>query len=547
MIRRLIYRILGPPRPEGASMPRGDFSFVICTAPMEVCFRSIERMHQENPEKVFVLYAHRQYAEEYARRTGLPVVTFDGEVSWKNVSLWKVLSTPGLKQVFYLYADWWHNNVVDSLYYMRRILCPELGIYGATEFKTSQELYYSVDFQEENLVTVALMTVLWLPLYLVIRAIAPVYLIRFKCFDGAYGDFLQEALSMNVANRIYKKKRELYVCYARRKMDHGFVHEKTDRFLLFWPPARYLHLAMRMLGGYNRHTISEYELRPVVLPKMGSMPPCISLTRSERSRGNEILAGAGVGPDQKIICVHVRDSAFFREELALDGRMQDAVAENRFRDWSGKDIIPFARRFRELGYLVIKMGTKHPPMPSEAGGFVFDYANSSIKSPFMDCYLAERCEFYLSSDSGPSNMANFMQKPLMLVNMYNLNLMLLKHGNGVYLKRFVDIQTGRELCLSELCERRLHWQRPNASIFLGKGVSVENNSPEEILQCAEEMLARVKGSWEDTPHDVEMRKKFNMLMLENFRDVTYGHKYYALEINAPISTTFLRNRPEFIQ
>jgi len=404
-----------------------------------------------------------------------------------------------------------------------------------------------MDFEDDHLALVAALTLLSVPLYLVVRIMSPVFLVRFKCFDGAYGDFLQETLSMHAANALYRKKREVYISYSRRKINRDFVFRKVSGFLNYFKIARYVHLCTKIFGGCDRHTISDYEVRPVVLPRMDEVPPGIPISEAEQKKGAQILAKEGIPPNRKIVCVHVRDSAYFQAKFQDDPRKDRAVNENRFRDWRGEDIIPMAKALSKQGYSVVKMGTNHPPMPMDTGGIIFDYANSSISSPFMDCYLANRCEFYLSSDSGPSNMANLMRKPLMLVNLYNLNLMLLKEALGVYLKHFIDIRTGKKLCLSEICDRSLHWQMPDATIFLGKGVMVKNNTPEEIAQCVEEIKGRVTGTWRDTPHDNELRQKFNDILLHYFENVNYGHNYQALAVNAPVSTMFLRNNPWFVR
>lgn len=533
-------------KPAGSPFPEGVFTLVFCTAPMTVSLGIIERLRREEPGEDFVLYARREYAEIFAKQTGLAVIPFEGDISLKRTSQWQVMSLPRLRRVIYLFSTWWHFNVTTALYYIRRVVCPNCRIFRASEEKTTEELYYSMDFESDHLAVVAAFTVLAVPLYLAVRLMSPFFLFRFKCFDGAYGDFLQETLSMHAASAVYRKKREVFVSYSRRKINRDFVFRKVSGSLNFSEIARFVHLCTKIFGGYKRHTISDYELRPVVLPRMGEVPPGLILSNAEKSKGAQILAREGIPSHRKIICVHVRDSAFFREKFKDDLRRDRAVNENRFRDWHGTDIIPMAKALNRQGYAVIKMGTNHPPMPSETGNIIFDYANSSISSPFMDCYLANRCEFYLSSDSGPSNMANLMRKPLMLVNLYNLNLMLLKEAMGVYLKHFIDTRSGKKLCLSEICDRNLHWQMPDATIFLGKGVKVENNTPAEIAQSAEEIKGRVTGTWRDTPEDKELRQRFNDILLHYFKNIRYGHNYPALVVNAPISTMFLRNNPEFV-
>ena len=547
MLRTIIDRMLGGLKSIATPIRNGGLTLVFCTAPMPVSLKIIHRLQREEPDARFVLCARKSYAAWYAEKTGLPVIPFHGEISLKSLSQWRVMAIPGIERVIYLFGAWWHGNVTTTLYYLRRVLCSDCRIFRASEEQTAEELYYSMDFEDDNLLGVAVKTILSLPIYLMMRLVSPLFLIRIKCFDGAYGDLLQEALSMYAANRLYRKPREFYVSYARRKIQQDFVFKKLSEFLYFSRIARFIHLCTRIFGGYKKHTISEYELRPAVLPRMGDMGPGIRLSVAEQSEGAKILAGAGITSSDRIVCVHVRDSAFFKTHLQNKSHEQRAVDENRFRDWSGEDIIPMARELDREGYKVIKMGSEHPPMPPETGTFLFDYANAVFRSPFMDCYLTSRCSFYIASDSGPSNMANLMRRPLMLVNIYNLQLMLLKEATGVYLKRFIDTRTGRELTLSEVCERDLHWQMPDATIFLGKGVTVTNNRPEEVLQCAIEIMGRVNGTWEDTPRDMEMRQAFNDILLHYFKEIRYGHNFPALAVNAPISTTFLRNHPDFIK
>ena len=47
---------------------------------------------------------------------------------------------------------------------------------------------------------------------------------------------------------------------------------------------------------------------------------------------------------------------------------------------------------------------------------IIDYANSALKSDFLDVWLMSKCEFCISTSTGFDRVATAFRKPLALVN-----------------------------------------------------------------------------------------------------------------------------------
>ncbi|MFH2060667.1 MAG: TIGR04372 family glycosyltransferase [Pseudomonadota bacterium] len=183
----------------------------------------------------------------------------------------------------------------------------------------------------------------------------------------------------------------------------------------------------------------------------------------------------GLKDSDWFVCLHVRESGFRND------------AEKR--PYRNSDIMGYLSAIKEItsrGGWVIRMGDdsmkKLPEMER-----VIDYPFSKYKSALMDLYLIKNCRFYLGCQSGILDVAFMFQKPVVMVNMYNLTFGYpMKRGDVGIIKHFYSKLKKRYLSSKELLSAG--WEVQNTEGFLDHEYILKENLPEEIKQLVIEYL-----------------------------------------------------------
>ena len=158
----------------------------------------------------------------------------------------------------------------------------------------------------------------------------------------------------------------------------------------------------------------------------------IGFNKEEELKGKEILKKFGIPQNAKFVCLNVRDSVYL-----------DRYKEYNLRDWSyhnfrDGDIDRYVLAAEELarrGYYVFRMGAKVLKPLKSSDPKIIDYANSHMRSAFMDIYLAAKCSFCLSTAAGIDGVSHIFRRPIAyifmplgyLVGNNENNLMIVKH------------------------------------------------------------------------------------------------------------------------
>ena len=245
--------------------------------------------------------------------------------------------------------------------------------------------------------------------------------------------------------------------------------------------------------------------------------PLLRLPKMDYQHGWRILEEHGVPHDAWFVCLHVR-------EFGYRGRSHQA-----YRDADIHTYLPAVRAIVDRGGWVIRMGDQTmKPLPQME--HVIDYVHSDMRNDQMDVFFLSQCRFVLGTTAGAFNVAFVFGVPCALANYAPM-------GHGPYSTK--DIWTPK-LYWSDKEQRHLTfaesllspYRRFTSTEKLAKwGISVVDNTPEDIRDLACEMMNRLDGRLSYSAEDERMQTQFKMLLEADPRWST----------SARVGRDFLRN------
>ena len=227
--------------------------------------------------------------------------------------------------------------------------------------------------------------------------------------------------------------------------------------------------------------------------------PLLTLSQLDYERGWRCLEKLGVPHDAWFVCLHVREGGYLPH-----------LAYHSYRDADVSTYLLAVEAIVERGGWVIRMGD--PTMkPLPRMDQVIDYVHTKVCSDWMDVFCFAQCRFYLGSPSGPCNVAFTFGVPCALTNFAPM-------GHGAYSGRDIwipklyrSVSEKRYLTFAEVLLSPLRGLYRTED-FEAAGVSLVDNSPEEIRDLAVEMMDRLDGNFHYSAEDERLQKRFKALL-----------------------------------
>ena len=391
-----------------------------------------------------------------------------------------------------------------------------------------------------------------IPTIIVIRLIRPYFLIRWQQLKSSrIGHFAVET--------------ELYCCHrdaginspSQKYLDLFYMRkyicnkqlEKMWRRTLIILPAWLLHPLSRVnsffclfISGFKEHETVITDRDKDVHYLLEKYPPHISFTPKEEIKGEEILKKFGSTKDAKFVCLNVRDSAYL-----------DRHEEHNLRDWSyhnfrDGDIDRYVLAAEELasrGYYIFRMGIKVLKPLKSSDPNVIDYANSDMRSAFMDIYLAAKCSFCLSTAAGIDGVSYIFRRPIAYIFVPLGHLVGNNENNLIITKHHKHKKNKRELTVSEIFSSNVALSVRGEEYELND-VELEENSPKEIKDLVIEMDERLNERWKDTKEDLLLQKRFWSIFEDRIKRLNLKQPLHG-KINARFGAKFLRENQNWIR
>ncbi|MGB0681573.1 MAG: TIGR04372 family glycosyltransferase [Magnetovibrionaceae bacterium] len=254
--------------------------------------------------------------------------------------------------------------------------------------------------------------------------------------------------------------------------------------------------------------------------------PLLSLRDDHRDQGYQRLKALGFAEGDWFVAWHVRDAATYNEGHAWSG--------NRFRNAETVAYEAAVRLILDQGGWVVRLGDPAMPRLSFEHPRLIDYAHGddSLRADWMDLFLVAEARFYFGMASGPSSVAVNFGTPTLGTNWFHLGPWPYCTGDLFIPKRLVREKDGTPLSMTESLVPDL-WGALEPPLFEASGITVEDNTSEEILAATEEMLARLDGSFVASAEDEARQKAF-----------AKAADPLNLGMPARCGTDFLRRHPE---
>ena len=291
---------------------------------------------------------------------------------------------------------------------------------------------------------------------------------------------------------------------------------------------------------------------------VGKFNPHISFSEEEELKGKKILSELGIPENAKFVCLIVRDSAYLARHKI---ETLHNFSYHNYRDCDIDNFVLAAEELAARGYYVFRMGIKvHKPLKS-SNPKIIDYANSKMRSDFMDIYLGANCTFCISTALGYDAIPSIFRKPVAYIYTPVGIAQLQAENDLAICKHHLNKKTKKKLTISEIFSSNVVIGLSSAE-YENNNVELQENTPEEIKDLVTEMDERISGSWKETEEDLLLQKKFwhifegymkKLIILEPENQyhrvfsqlrVTYDIKKNT---NTKFSSKFLKNNLDFIQ
>ncbi len=464
-----------------------------------------------------------------------------------NKSLAKALLFFRPDVVYIVYGSWLgHDNVFLAVHFYMSLLRKK---YAAFLFsKSAQE----VDLKKRishpyTRVDLALSLGHWLalPLYLLIRLFGPLLRVRFEPMrPSALGHYEELEIYLGKKNAGEFPPRVLDVfCYKDTPCNMQILKMYRKKVLII-PLARYLLTWNHYIPGGEKHAL---HLRPWDYTTLITQKECsIDFDDQERENGRKMVAAIGASDAKPLVCLGFRDGLFDKNvRLGLYGDEDNEGAKKQLdlHDFRNADIAnaePAVRFLNDEGYRVVRMGSIATPLPETMKPFAFDYANSDVRSEFLDIYLGATCRFFITTGYGLDTPPLVFRRPMVSVN--TEYRMLRPHILYIF-RHHWSKELGRPLTLREIFSSGAAFHSSSAQ-FEENGVELRENSQEEILDAVREMESRVRGEWVEDEEERALQRRFWDIVRPYYLP-QYTTDVYTESIR--IGSKFLKSNASFLE
>lgn len=236
-------------------------------------------------------------------------------------------------------------------------------------------------------------------------------------------------------------------------------------------------------------------------------PPLLRLKRNHRREGESNLQRPGLPSDAWYVCVHCRAEGYWSEET-----------HQNYRNAAIETYLPAIREITARGGWCFRMGDDTMPrLPAMER--VIDYAHHPLRSDRMDVFLSATCRFFIGSASGLSMVPNLFGVRSAITNLTPFSAALPFGPCDIGIPKLVSSNADRRyLSFPELLDSPLGNAR-FTHCYDRAGVTLVDNSPDEILDLTTEMLDLADGKQVYDRSDDDLQQRFRAL----FRPGHYCH------------------------
>lgn len=344
--------------------------------------------------------------------------------------------------------------------------------------------------------------ILAVPFVLIVRLLRPFIWFRFGNINsdriGHFAYDVEYYLSEKEVG-LHKGTHDIFF-FGRKPANLQFA-KMCSRVLTINSFAQYLWRANDLIPGGEKYVVkmptrtNDYR---DVLGLFGKTKTHLPFTAEEDVQGREFLKRVGCGPNEKFVCLMVRDSSYLSQKYGID------VSHHNYRDSDISDYEQAALFLANKGYWVFRMGkTVHAPFNVNHPR-ILDYANTEYRGDFLDIWLMANCFFCVSTSTGLDSVCMVYRRPVVYVNFGTFNRMPLFQDTVIVPTYYYWKDKDSPLTFEE-CYKHSYMRSEE---FMEAGIDLRRLSAEEITEAVVEMEARLNGTWVDDKEDAVLQGRF---------------------------------------
>lgn len=278
------------------------------------------------------------------------------------------------------------------------------------------------------------------------------------------------------------------------------IHFVKDSNIDFWTFSIIFHI-----NDINCRQFDKYASPRLGGIKVSLNKPLLPFAEKEIIEGENKLRNMGIS--KGFICLHARESNVKRETFS-----KMVGYETLCRNCDINTFIDASRYFANLDIQSVRLGKYETKKCDEKT--IIDYSNLYYDE-FMDFYLLSRCKFLIGCDSGLSSICGYWGRPVLFTNMLSVCYGGESAPDMEYMmyipKKFYSRKEKRYLNLYEMLNI-MDECGLNSFNYVKKGIVLEDNTGEEILEAAIELNKRLDGLWIETEEELEHYDKYWEIM-----------------------------------
>ena len=370
-------------------------------------------------------------------------------------------------------------------------------------------------------------------LFLIIRIISPIKLIRFGLLNShRIGHFSLEweifwQLNLN-------ENKGLILLSFHKHISNLFLAKMIKRQILIYPTKliKLLQILNKSFLGNKKHEIDFHYYHYDRLNKLNNFTPSLKFTKKEIIKANDVLKKYST---KKIICFLCRDGKYISQKYKI----------NDYKNIRNTDVDDYVEGFKALenkGYTIFRMGKNVEKKLSYTSDRVIDYANSSMRSDFMDIFLSNKCDFFISNGVGLDGVAIMFNKPILYLNFIPPAAWPVCSEKFLFsFKKFFNLKTKNYLSLSKVFKKNLAYDYLQEKELTQNGFCVKDMTKDEIKDCCLEMENFLKNEKLNTKQKI-FKKNFEILTKKYPNKVdNIGNIFPTISINFAERNPFFLN------
>lgn len=239
--------------------------------------------------------------------------------------------------------------------------------------------------------------------------------------------------------------------------------------------SRLVMLCDSTISGWQNHIAQPQQLDRDIHNLLEKYPPTLSFTQEEEEYGYRALKRLGLRHGDRWVYLIVRDDA-----------KHPGLPYHSYRNAKIENYVLAAKFLADKGYYVFRMGkdvlapfpVKHPR--------IIDFAQQH--DDFMAVYLGAKCEFCISTGTGPDAIPYIFRRPICYTDFVPVEYLFtfLKGSLAIWKHHEKD---GKRMTFKEIIDSGAG-QFMRAEEFEKAGITLVDNTPEEIKAVVEEMAFR---------------------------------------------------------